>query len=70
MKNLSFEKEEDNEFESNRFNPTPVHGGRLMPPHRKIAITPKNNDLEEPKLCNFSYVSMTLPYPFGYGSKW
>ena len=69
MKNLSFEKEEDNEFESNRFNPTPVHGGRLMPPHRKIAITPKNNDLEEPKLCYFSYISMTKPSISFWGLK-
>ena len=29
----------------------------------KIAITPINNDLEEPKLCDFSYISMTKP-PF------
>ena len=42
-------------------NPNPVQGGRLIPPHQKIAITPKNNDLEEPKLCDFSYISMTNP---------
>ena len=50
-------------------NPTPVQVGHIPPPCRKMAITPKNNDPREPKLYNFSYISMTLPYPFG-GSKW
>ena len=35
------------------FNPTPVGGGVFRPPYRKIAITPKNNDPKEPKLCDF-----------------
>ena len=40
------------------FNPSPVRGG----PHRKMAIIhKKNNDLKEPKLCDFSYISMTNP---------
>ena len=26
-----------------------------------MAITPKNNDPKEPKLCDFSYISMTNP---------
>jgi len=35
-----------------------------------MAITPKNNDPKEPKLRDFSYISMTNPpLPFG-GSKW
>ena len=29
-----------------------------------MAITPKNNDLEEPKLFDFSYISMTNPSLF------
>ena len=30
---------------------TPVQGGRFLPPpYQKMAITPKNNNLEEPKL--------------------
>ena len=44
-------------------------GGIFCPPYQKMAITPKNNDLKEPKLCEFYYISMTLPYPSG-GSKW
>ena len=52
------------------FNPTPVGGGVFRPLYRKMAITPKNNDPKEPKLCDFSYISMTNPpIPFG-GSKW
>ena len=44
------------------FNPTPVGGGVFRPPpYRKMAITPKNNDPKEPKLCDFSYISMTNP---------
>ena len=27
-------------------------------PYRKMAITPKNNDPKEPKLCDFSYISI------------
>ena len=42
-------------------NPTPVQEGRLMPPYRKMAIAPKINDLKEPKLRDFSYISMTNP---------
>ena len=43
-------------------NPTPVQGGGcFLPPYQKFAITPKNNVLEEPKLCDFSYISMTNP---------
>ena len=37
-----------------RVNPTPVVGGAM-------AITPKNNDPKESKLCDFSYISMTNP---------
>ena len=33
--------------EQERVNPTP--------PYRKMAITPKNDDPKEPKLCDFSY---------------
>ena len=43
------------------FNPTPVQGGRFLPPYRKMAITPKNNDPTELKLFDFSYISMTNP---------
>ena len=44
------------------FNPTPVGGGTFYaPPYRKTAITPKNNDPKEPKLRDFSYISMTNP---------
>ena len=39
--------------EQERVNPTP--------PYRKMAITPKNDDPKEPKLCDFSYISMTNP---------
>ena len=42
-------------------NPTPVGGDVFRPPYRKMAITPKNNDPKEPKLCDFSYISMTNP---------
>ena len=35
------------------FNPTPVGGGVFRPLYRKMAITPKNNDPKEPKLCDF-----------------
>ena len=42
-------------------NPTPVGRGRFPPPYQKMAITPKNNDPKEPKLCDFSYISMTNP---------
>ena len=52
-----------------RVNPTPV-GMEAFPPYQKMAIAPKNNDPKEPKLCDFSYISMTNPsIPFG-GSKW
>ena len=34
-------------------------GGRFPPPYQKMAITPKNNDPKEPKLYDFSYISMT-----------
>ena len=37
-----------------------IQGGAYKAPHRKMAITPKNNDPKEPKLCDFSYTSMTL----------
>ena len=41
---------------------TPVGGwGRFPPPNRKMAITPKNIDPKEPKLCDFSNISMTNP---------
>ena len=43
------------------FNPTPVGGAFSAPPYRKMAITPKNNDPKVPKLCDFSYISMTNP---------
>ena len=46
---------------SNLFKPTPVGGAFSAPPYRKMAITPKNNDPREPKLCYFSYISMTIP---------
>ena len=36
-------------------------GGIFCPPYQKMAITPKNNDLNESKLCDFSYISMTNP---------
>ena len=39
--------------EQERVNPTP--------PYRKMAITPKNDDPKEPKLCDFSYISITNP---------
>ena len=39
--------------EQERVNPTP--------PYQKMAITPKNDDPKEPKLCDFSYISMTKP---------
>ena len=39
--------------EQERVNPTP--------PYRKMAITPKNDDPKEPKLFDFSYISMTKP---------
>ena len=43
--------------EQERVNPTP--------PYRKMAITPKNDDPKEPKLCDFSHISMTdPPIPF------
>ena len=43
-------------------NPTPVGGGRFPPPpYRKMAITTKNNDPNELKLRDFSYISMTNP---------
>ena len=42
-------------------NPTPVQVGHIPPPCRKMAITPKNNDPKEPKLRDFSYISMTNP---------
>ena len=42
-------------------NPTPVQVGHIPPPCRKMAITPKNNDPREPKLCEFFYISMTIP---------
>ena len=43
-------------------NPTPVQGGRFLPPpYQKMPIIPKNNDLKEPKPCDFSYISMTNP---------
>ena len=43
--------------EQERVNPTP--------PYRKMAITPKNDDPKEPKLCDFSYILMTnLLIPF------
>ena len=28
-----------------------------------MALSPKNNDPKEPKLCDFSYISMTNPLP-------
>ena len=37
-------------------NPTPVGGGGFRPPYQRMAITPKNNDPKEPKLCDFSYI--------------
>ena len=43
------------------FNPPSVQGGVFCHPTKKMAITPKNNDLEEPKLFDFSYISMTNP---------
>ena len=43
------------------FNPTPVRGGVYHPPYQKMAITPLNSDPKEPKLCDFSYISMTNP---------
>ena len=55
-----------NQLPTLKVKPTPLHlhGGR------KMAITPKNNDSKEPKLYDFSYISMTNPpIPFG-GSKW
>ena len=27
-----------------------------------MAFTPENNDPKEPKLCDFSYISMTIPF--------
>ena len=33
----------------------------FRPPYRKMAIISKNNDPKEPKLCDFSYISMTNP---------
>ena len=47
-------------------NPTPLGGGGVFhPPYRKIAITPKINDPCEPKLGDFSDISMTnTPIPF------
>ena len=38
-------------------------------PYRKMAITPKNNDPKEPKLCDFSYISMTNPLISFWGLK-
>ena len=42
------------------FNPTPVRGC-FLPPYRKMAITPKIYDPKEPKLCDFSLISLTNP---------
>ena len=42
-------------------NPTPVGGGRFPATFTKMEITPKNNDPKEPKLRDFSYISMTNP---------
>ena len=43
-------------------NPTPVGGGgdysTISSVHWKISITPKNNDPNEPKFCDFSNISM------------
>ena len=47
--------------EQERVNPTP--------PYRKMAITPKNDDPKEPKLCDFSYISMTDPPKSFWGLK-
>ena len=45
-------------------------GGCIPPPCKKMAITPNNNDPKEPKLGDFSYISMTnLPYPFWHSKK-
>ena len=33
-------------------NPTPTSA----PPYWKMAVTPKNNDPKEPKLCDFAYI--------------
>ena len=35
--------------------------GLILLLYREMAITPKNNDPKEPKLCDFSYISMTNP---------
>ena len=49
----------------NVFNPTPVRGVYTTPPCRKMAITPKNIDPTEPKLRDFSYISIkNPPIPF------
>ena len=41
-------------------NLTPERGG-VIRPYQKMASTPKNNDPKEPKLCDFSFISMTNP---------
>ena len=49
---------------NHQLNPTPVEMGRKFltpPPYQKMTITPKNNDPKVPKLCDFSYISMTNP---------
>ena len=60
-----------NKQHSDIVNTPPVGGGAFSapPPTKKMAITPKDNDPKEPKLCDFSFISMTNPYSFG-GSKW
>ena len=59
--NYRIKRQINNSIVLKLFNPTPVGGGSFLPPYRKMAITPKNNDPKEPKLCDFSYISMTNP---------
>ena len=49
-------------------NPTPV-GGCFPPLFQKITITPKNNDPKEPKLLDFSYISVMNPPILFWGLK-
>ena len=43
------------------FQPYSCREGAFSPPYRKMAITPKDNDPKEPKICYFSYITMTNP---------
>ena len=39
----------------------PIKNSAFSAPYQKMAITPKDNDPKEPKICYFSYISMTNP---------